>query len=569
MTKTATKDSMFDSVQVEVLWNRLITNLEEQAKTLIRTSFSNLLSDAEDLSCGLFDSKGNMIAQANTGTPGHINTMALGIRHFIEHFPPESLQPGDVLISNNPYEISGHLLDVTVVTPVFLSDHLIGYFASVCHVPDIGGLGYSPEGESIYEEGLYIPYMKYYSAGQLNESLQSIIAANVRSPYEVLGDLRAQVIAQEVAIKNLMETLNEFGLSEIDTLGNEIIQRSEEAMRKVISEIPDGTYENEIYTDGVGDPIKLKCSVTIKGDEISVDFDGTSPASLKGVNVSLYYTLAYVTYGLKIAIAPDIPNNEGSFRPLTVTAPKGCVLNAEHPMPTAARHIIGHFAPVCALGALHEAMPDKVIAEGATSLWNIQVYGEDLQGKPFSYVTFNTGGMGATPIKDGLSATGFPSGVKGTPVEIAEINSPLIFYQKELRQDSGGSGKYRGGLGQIIRVGVRTDKPWRLPFMFDGLNFPPSGLLGGLPGEKAEVLLNDETPLTSKGLYTMAPGDTITLKLPGGGGYGSPKERDPELVLSDVINGYISQEKAKEDYGVVIESTPNGMQIEWNQTKNK
>jgi len=561
MTKAATKDNMFDSVQIEVLWNRLITNLEEQAKTLIRTSFSNLLSDAEDLSCGLFDSKGNMIAQANTGTPGHINTMALGIRHFLEHFPPESLQPGDVLIGNNPYEISGHLLDVTVVTPVFLKEQLIGYFASVCHVPDIGGRGYSPEGESIYEEGLYIPYMKYYSAGKLNESLQAIIAANVRAPYEVLGDLRAQVIAQEVAIKNLMETLNEFGLTEIDTLSNEIIRRSEEAMRKVIAEIPDGTYENEIYTDGVGDPIKIKCAVTIKGDEILVDFDGTSPASLKGVNVALYYTLAYVTYGLKIAIAPDIPNNEGSFRPITVTAPKGSVLNAEHPMPTAARHIIGHFAPVCVLGALHDAIPDKVIAEGSTALWNIQVYGEDLQGKPFSYVTFNTGGMGASPIKDGLSTTGFPSGVKGTPVEIAEINSPLIIHQKELRHDSGGSGKYRGGLGQIIRFGVRTDKPWRMPFMFDGLNFPPNGLLGGMPGETGEVLLNDETPLTTKGLYTMAPGDTITLKLPGGGGYGSPKDRDPEQVLADVINGYISQEKAEADYGIVIEAAPDGWKI--------
>lgn len=558
---------MFDSVQVEVLWNRLITNLEEQAKTLIRTSFSNLLSDAEDLSCGLFDSKGNMIAQANTGTPGHINTMALGIRHFLEHIPSQSLHPGDVLISNNPYEISGHLLDVTIVTPIFYNDNLIGYFASVCHVPDIGGRGYSAEGESIYEEGLYIPYMKYYSAGQLNESLQSIIEANVRSPYEVLGDLRAQVIAQEVAIKNLIETLNEFGLTEIDALGDEVIKRSEAAMRKVISDIPDGVYKNEIYTDGVGEPIKIKCSVTIKGDEISVDFKGTSPASLKGVNVSLYYTLAYVTYGLKVAIAPDIPNNEGSFRPLTVTAPKGCVLNAEHPMPTAARHIIGHFAPVCALGALHQAIPDKVIAEGATSLWNIQVYGEDLEGKPFSYVTFNTGGMGASPIKDGLSATGFPSGVRGTPVEITEISSPLIIYHKELRQDSGGSGKYRGGLGQIIRFGVRTNKPWRLPFMFDGLNFPPRGLSGGKSGARAEVLFNNKTPLTSKALYTLQPEDTITLKIPGGGGYGNPEQRDPELVLLDVINGYISQETAKTDYGIVIESTPKGLQIDWSQTK--
>ncbi|QQK78256.1 hydantoinase B/oxoprolinase family protein [Salicibibacter cibarius] len=400
----------------------------------------------------------------------------------------------------------------------------------------------------MYEEGIHIPYMKYYCGGQLNESLQSIIAANVRAPYEVLGDLRAQVVAQEVAIKRLLEMMEEFGLTEIDTLGREIIQRSEKAMRKAIKGIPDGVYENEIFTDGVAEPIKIKCSVSIQGDEFAVDFTGSSSASSKGVNVSLYYTLAYVTYAVKAAIASDIPNNEGSFRPVRIDAPDGCVLNASHPMPTAARHIIGHFAPVCVLGALYHAIPDATIAEGATSIWSMQVYGEDLQGEPFSYVTFSTGGMGACPTKDGLSATGFPSGVRGTPVEIIESNSPLVIYQKELRPDSGGSGKYRGGLGQIIRFGVRTHKPWHFPTMFDCMHYPPRGLAGGSPGAKAEVLVNDQTSLESKRLYTFNPEDIVTLKLPGGGGYGKPKERDPEMVNVDVINGYMSRETAKADY---------------------
>ncbi|SDJ13743.1 N-methylhydantoinase B [Natribacillus halophilus] len=544
---------MFDPVQVEVMWNRLITNLEEQAKTLIRTSFSNILSDAGDLSAGLFDSRGNMIAQANTGTPGHINTMALGVRHFLEKFPRERLGQGDVLIGNNPYEISGHLLDVTIVTPVFYDANLIGYFASTCHVTDIGGRGYNPEAESIYEEGVHIPYMKYYYSGQLNESLQSIIETNVRAPFEVLGDLRAQVVAQEVAIRRLLEMLEEFSLTEIDTLGREIIHRSEKAMRKALTDIPDGVYGNELYTDGVAEPIKIKCSVSIQGDEFTVDFTGSSPASSKGVNVSLYYTLAYVTYAIKAAIAPDIPNNEGSFRPVHVDAPEGSVLNASHPMPTAARHIIGHFAPVCVLGALYYAIPDATIAEGATSIWSMQVYGEDLQGESFSYVTFSTGGMGARPTKDGLSATGFPSGVRGTPVEIIESNSPLVIYQKELRPDSGGSGRYRGGLGQIIRFGVRTYKPWHFPTMFDCMNYPPRGLAGGKPGAKAEVLLNDQTYLESKRLYTFDPEDTVTLKLPGGGGYGKPEKREPEMVNFDVVNGYISWDTAEADYDVVEE----------------
>ncbi|AXF56748.1 hydantoinase B/oxoprolinase family protein [Salicibibacter kimchii] len=554
ITKTESNKNMFDPVQVEVMWNRLITNLEEQAKTLIRTSFSNILSDAGDLSAGLFDSHGNMIAQANTGTPGHINTMALGVKHFMEKFPSERLNHGDVLIGNNPYEISGHLLDVTIVTPVFYDANLIGYFASTCHVTDIGGRGYNPEGESIYEEGLHIPYMKYYQAGLMNESLQSIIEANVRAPFEVLGDLRAQVVAQEVAIRRLLEMLEEFNLTEIDTLGHEIIQRSEKAMRKAITGIPDGIYENEIYTDGVSEPIKIKCSVSIQGDEFAVDFTGSSPASSKGVNVSLYYTLAYVTYAIKAAIAPDIPNNEGSFRPVRVDAPEGCVLNASHPMPTAARHIIGHFAPVCVLGALYHAMPDATIAEGSTSIWSVQVYGKDLQDDPFSYVTFSTGGMGARPTKDGLSATGFPSGVRGTPVEIIESNSPLVIYQKELRPDSGGSGQYRGGLGQIIRFGVRTHQQWHFPTMFDCMNYPPRGLAGGKPGAKAEVLLNDQTYLESKRLYTFDPEDIITLKLPGGGGYDSPEKRDLEMVKCDVMNGYISRERANADYNIVIDS---------------
>lgn len=562
LTVNTKAKTMFDPVQIEVIWNRLVTNLEEQAKTLIRTSFSTILSDSEDLSAGLFDSQGNMMAQANTGTPGHINTMALGVRHFIEKFPKSSLEQGDVLISNNAYEISGHLLDITIVTPVFYKNNLIAYFASTCHVTDIGGRGYNPEGENIYEEGLYIPYMKYYHAGKLNESLQAIIEANVRAPYEVLGDLRAQVVAQEVATKRLIEVLEEFHLSEIDTLGKEIIQRSETAMREAVSKIPDGLYENEIFTDGVEEPIKIKSSVRIDGNELSVDFAGTSHASPKGVNVCLYYTLAYVTYALKAAIAPDIPNNEGSFRPVNVTAPEDSILNATHPMPTAARHIIGHFAPVCVLGALYEAIPDRTIAEGATAIWSTQVYGENLQGKPFSYTFFSNGGMGARPNKDGLSATGFPSGVHGTPVEIVENSSPLVIYQKELLQDSGGDGRYRGGLGQIISFGVRTNKPFRFPTMFDREHYPANGLAGGEPGSNAKTLLNDKIPLESKRLYTLEPEDVITMKLPGGGGYGDARQRETELVLQDVINGYVSEDKAKEKYGVNMKLTANGWEIE-------
>lgn len=556
----------FDPVMLEVIWNRLISIVEEEAKTLIRTSFTNILSDAGDLSAGLFDTKGNMLAQAVTGTPGHINTMATGVRHFLRHHPVHTLEPGDVLLGNNPYDISGHLMDLTVVTPVFYAGKLVGLFASCCHTLDIGGLGFTTEGESVYEEGLHIPYLKYYRKGRLNEDLQSIIAHNTRTPYEVLGDLRAQVIANEVASQRLLEVMEEFGLTELDSLGAEIIRRSEEGMRRAIAEIPDGKYESEIFSDGVDEPVLLRCTLHIQGDEITVDFSGSSPASRKGINVCLNYTHAYVTFALKGALAPDIPNNEGSFRPIHVTAPEGCILNAKAPMPVTGRHIVGHFTSECVLRALYHAVPDRVLAEGATSIWIIQVMGQKQDGQTFSYVTFTAGGMGARPDKDGLSATAFPSGIRGTPVEIIESSSPIIIHQKELKPDSGGPGKYRGGLGQVIRIGVRTGNPWRFPTMYDRTRFAPRGLAGGGDGAKGGIYLNGTQPLAPKHMYNLEPDDIVTLHLPGGGGYGDPAQRDPQQVLADVINGYVSPESARRDYLVAVVKTDAGWEIDEHAT---
>lgn len=538
---------MFNPIQVEIIWNRLISLLEEQAQTLIRTSFTSILADSEDLSAGLFNSKGDMIAQADTGTPGHINSMALGVRRFLEKFPPHTLHEGDVLISNNPYEISGHLLDITIVTPAFKNKKLVGFFASTCHAADIGGRGYTPDGESIYEEGVYIPYMKYYEKGRLNESLQTIIASNVRAPIEVLGDLKAQVLANEVAIKSLLDMMAEFEMDEIDSLGEEIMLRSENGMRTAISELKDGVYVNEIVTDGFDEPITLRCKVIVQGEEIEVDYDGSSKASPKGINVALPYLIAYTTYIIKATIAPDIPNNEGSFRPVTIKAPKGSCVHAIPPMPTTARHVLGHFATECVMGALFHVVPNQTIAEGSTSVWSLPVNGDD-----FSYVAFTAGGMGARPNKDGLSATAFPSGIHGVSVEIMEANSPMLVHQKELREDSGGSGQFRGGLGQVIRFSVRTKKPWRFPTMFDRFQNAAKGVNGGKAGSKAEVYINDIKSERSKKVYKLNPQDVVTLKLPGGGGYGDSKERDPKMVLSDVINGYISPETALNDYGLTI-----------------
>ena len=335
-----------DPVELEIMWNRFISILEEQAQTLIRTAFSSILADNEDLSAGLFDTQGRMIAQAKTGVAGHINSMAIGTKHFLEHNPPETLKDGDVLIGNNAYEISGHLLDVTAVTPVFFRGKIVAYVASTCHVYDLGGVGYSADGRSIYEEGLYIPYLKYYEEGVRNETLKKLIEANSRQPHSVIGDIEAQITAQKVAIKGLLKMFDEFGIDEIDSIGDVIIEKSEQAVRNAIASYPDGEYEYELNTDGIieGEHIVYKTQVKIQGDEIWIDFKGTSPAIPgKGFNSCLNYTQAYGTYGVKAVIAKDVPNNEGTFRPIHITAPEGSIINAPYPYPMNLRHITGFF----------------------------------------------------------------------------------------------------------------------------------------------------------------------------------------------------------------------------------
>ncbi len=551
-----------DPIQVEVLWNRLIGIVEEQATVLIRTAFTNIISDAGDLSAGIFDTRGNMIAQAVTGTPGHINSMAIGQRHFLQAYPPGTLEPGDVLISNDPHQFSGHLNDFTVSTPIYRGGQLVAYFASTCHALDIGGRGFGPEGRDQFEEGLYVPITKYYIAGKPNEELRKLLRANVRTPDEVLGDLHAQVAANNVGGQRLGEMMDEFGLETIDAIAEEIIKRSESAMREAIRRLPDGEYSNSLTCDGWEEPITIQARVIVDDDELVVDFTGTSPEVSYGVNVVLNYTIAYTTYALKAAICPEVPNNEGSFRPVHIEAPAGSILNCRPPAPVAARHIVGHFAPECVLGALAEVIPERALAEGANTIWNIQAAGHWLTGAPFRFVSMMAGGMGARASKDGLSAAIFPSGIRGTPVEIIESASPLLVHRKELRPDSGGAGTYRGGLGQEVHLRVRSDRPLIFTAMFDRTKFPARGLRGGGPGALGEILLDDGTPLTPKGRHEIAPERTLILRLPGGGGYGDPLARSPEAVLEDVRNGFVSPQQAEEVYGTVIDPQTQSLNAE-------
>ena len=547
-----------DPIVLEVLWNRLVSVVEEQARALMRTSFTSVVREAGDLSAGLFDRRGRMVAQAVTGTPGHINAMATSVHHFLREIPAETLQEGDAMITNHPWQTAGHLNDFTVITPIFRGGNIVAYFGNCCHALDVGGRGLGADARQVYEEGLFVPVTRLFAGSEPNEELFRLIRANVRTPFEVVGDLYAQAGSNDLGGARLLDMIEEFDLGDIEELSDEVCSRSERAMREAIEALPDGVYENEAYTDGFDDPIRLCALIRIDGDEMVVDYEGSSPQSERGINVVLNYTAAYTTFGVKCAISPEVPNNDGSFQPIHVTAPEGSILNALHPAPVGARHIIGHFLPGVIHGALAQAIPDKVLAQGADSLWNTQITGERGDGEPFTYVFFSGGGMGARPTGDGLSATAFPSGIRGVPAEVIESISPVVMHRREFRPDSEGPGRNRGGFGQEMELGVRSDSPWVLSAMYDRTRCPAQGIQGGSPGAAGAVSTTDGRGLHPKRQQRMDAEERVVLSLPGGGGYGDPLEREPDLVARDVENGLVSAGRAREVYNVALTRDRDG-----------
>ena len=544
-----------DPILLEVLWNRLASVVEEQARALMRTSFTSVVRESGDLSAGVFDRRGRMVAQAVTGTPGHINTMATSVGHFLQEVPAETLKPGDAFVTNHPQRTAGHLNDFTVISPIFREGELVAFFGNTCHALDVGGRGLGADARQVYEEGLFVPVTRLFAGGEPNEELFRILRANVRAPFEVVGDLYAQAGSNEVGGARLVEMIEEFDLGDIEALSDEVCARSERAMREAIAALPDGVYENEAYTDGFDEPIRLCVVITVEGDEMSIDYAGSAPQSERGINVVLNYTAAYTTFGVKCAISPEVPNNDGSFRPIHVSAPEGSILNAVHPAPVGARHIVGHFLPGLVHGALARAAPDRVLAQGADSLWNTQITGQREGGEPFTYVFFSGGGMGARAGADGLSATAFPSGIRGVPAEIIESISPVVMHRREYRPDSEGPGRRRGGFGQEMEISVRSPSPWVLSAMYDRTRCPAQGLNGGSPGAPGTVKTSGGEDLHPKRQQRVGAEERVVLSLPGGGGFGPPGERDPERVARDVTDGLVSVERAREVYGVVLTGT--------------
>ncbi len=543
-----------DEIRFQLMWNRMIAVVEEQAQTLIRTAFSTTVREAGDLSAGVFDTKGRMLAQAVTGTPGHVNAMAASVGSFLACHPLETLEDGDVLMTNDPWDGTGHLNDFTVVTPVFRHGEAIALFAATSHIADVGGLGFGPDARQVFEEGLLIPIDYLFRRGAVNETLMRIIRANVRDPVAAEGDLYSLAACNQTGVQRLLAMLDEFGLEGVDTVGARIIDNSARAMAAEIARVPAGTYHNAMRIDGHGAPVDLVATVTVREGTIHVDFEGTSPVQPLGVNVPLTYTQAYASFGVRCVIGGDVPNNAGSLGVITVSAPEDTILNAPRPAAVSARHTVGQMLPDVVLGALHQAIPERTPAEGASCLYLPVLMGgagvaPGAHGEPFVINPFYTGGTGARPAKDGLSCTAFPSGVRNTPVEINETTAPILMWRKEFRTDSGGAGTFRGGLGQTMEFEHAGGAVMAVSKMFDRVSHPPRGRDGGGPGGSGGASLSDGTVLPGMGRDTVPAGLRFTVETPGGGGLGDPKARDRDQVREDVRAGLVSADAARTQYG--------------------
>lgn len=561
----------FDPITLEILWRRLISIVDESDSTVARTAFSSLLRDAHDYTCMFTDQKGRELAQGTFATPGQSGAMALGIKNLVNKLPPETYKPGDVFITNDPWALAGHLNDVCVLSPIFYKDRLVAFTACVFHHSDIGGR-VSSDNHDVFEEGLFIPLVKLYDGGVLNQSLMDMIRWNVRTPDEVVGDIRSQIAANHVCSEKICQMLRENDLDNLDDLADQIITRTEKSMREEIEKIPDGIYtaEGKIEQMKGQQEVVIKAKVEVKGSDIIVDLEGSSPQVNWGGNVVYNFTYAYVFMAMKSMFGPDIPNNDGCARPITLRAPEGSVVNCKFPAAVAARLVIGHFITEIIYRALSEVVPNKVIAgSGGTPAQMNVFYGKRKDGSPWHSVIIRGGGMGASAISDGNYVYIFPANGANTPIEIFESDTPLIVERRELITDSGGPGRMKGGLGQREVFKVPDDEYAPLPPVNLGIQagrhlLPPEGLFGGKPGAKAQFLING-LPGNPFGLTQLKPGDVVVIDAAGGGGYGNPLERDIEMVERDVLEGYVSIEKAKEDYGVIVD--PKTLKVDVDATK--
>ena len=540
------KNNLIDeknNIQNQVMWNRLLSVVEEQGQTLVRTAFSPIVRECGDISAGVFDLEGRMMAQAVTGTPGHVNSMAESVKHFIDYFPINTMNEGDIFITNDPWMGTGHLNDFVLTTPCFKDNKIVGLFSCTSHLTDIGGLGVGPDATDIHMEGLYIPMLKLADKGVMNKTLLKLVSQNTRQPVETEGDVYSLAACNDIGCTRLVEMMKEFEIDDLKKLSDFIYDKSLSAVENEIKKIPNGEYKNSMMIDGFEKDIKLEAKLTVSDNSITVDYTGTSDKSKFGINVPLSYTKAYTCFGLSCLVSAEVPNNAGSLKPFEIDAPLGSILNAPYPAAVCARHIIGQMLPDVVFGCLEKAIPEKVPAEGASCLWNITFRGKTDRGANnnslFAVTAVVNGGTGARPNKDGLSATAYPSGVKGTPVEINEAVAPLLFLKKEYNPGSCGKGKYNGGLGQVIEIKSAIDEDMDLLASFDRIKFPARGRLNGSNGKPGQVSIKGKGKLNGKGTQLIKAGDILQIYTPGGAGLGDYSEREQSLLDKDLENEFL------------------------------
>ncbi len=540
--------------RLQVMWNRLLAVVEEQGQALVRAAFSPIVRECGDISAGIFDRQGRMLAQAVTGTPGHINTMAEAVKTLVGQFGNSAMAPGDIFLTNDPWIASGHLNDFLLMMPVFHGGAVIGYTACTSHLVDLGGLGMGPEGADIYDEGLLIPPCKLVSAGAVNTLLLDIVKANSREPIANEGDIYALIACCEAGAQRLEQMMREFGQDTLDPLADYIIDTSYRGTMAEIASLPHGTWQSDLWVDGYDEKILLRAALRIDDTGVALDFAGSAPCVGKGINVPLNYATAYAVFALRCLIGPDIPNNAGSLAAFRVDAPPGSILNAQPPAPVAMRHSIGQMVPDLVYGCLSQALPDRVPAEGASCMYDLPLrHVPEATGTPedphFALELVFNGGTGARPARDGLSATAFPSGVWGSQIETTEAAAPVLFHRREYRIDSGGPGRTRGGLGQRIEVSAADDRDFMLFLSVERVAVPAAGRFGGQPGAPGRITIGAQCDLPGKAAYRVRAGEMLVFETPGGGGFGPPQDRDPDALADDVAQGLVSPLVAQKDYG--------------------
>jgi len=552
MTTDDRDDERFDPITLEILWSRLISIADEAAAALVRTAFSTIVRECNDYSCVLMDAEGDLISENHGTTPSFSCILPRTTKHFLRRFPRETWRPGDCVVTNDPWLATGHLPDFTLVTPIFHESRLVGFSGSVAHSPDVGGTLWGADTREVFEEGIRILPSMLLREGRRNDELMNVLLSNVRLPEQVAGDLEAQITANEVCARATAEFLADTGLPDLADISRLLQRRSEAQMRRDIEAVPDGVYRAELDADGFDDdPTHIACAVTVAGSEMTIDYEGTSRQIGRAINCVYNYTYAYSAYPVKCLLNPFSARTEGSYRPISVKAPEGSILNPRFPAPVGARQLTGHLLAGVIYRALAPVLPERIIAEcGGAPTMRAVFSGRKPSGDRFSQILFASGGMGAAPHRDGLPTIAFPTNVGAGSMEAFESMAPLIVWKKELRTDSGGPGTHRGGLGQVCEVEIRSTEPLQLSLLSDRRHNPAEGVLGGRPGALAEIELDDGRIPHQKSRTVVEPGTRLTLRFAGGGGFGPPDRRDPARVADDLRDGYVSPEGAERDYGI-------------------